>query len=217
MPCNSAHAPSPSDSHSATNCAAKCTCSTTICKGDNFTFATKIPYDGVPRTTGASENILHLLIPSDGRDLIELRAAISRGRGVRFWRIIEIPYINLFVYADAWWDEVRWKWIWWRVSWILTSPLTAPEDKRLDWIGLKSSPRTGPVWIVLRRISDSDVLEKRRGDEQLRIGSMGNTNSACAMIFAGSHSASSPFSMPAAMTPRDRSLCTCPHAMRLNL
>jgi hypothetical protein len=36
-----------------------------------------------------------------------------------------------------------------------TSPLTAPEEKRFVWIGLKSSPRIGPVCVLLRRINDS--------------------------------------------------------------
>ena len=36
-------------------------------------------------------------------------------------------------------------------------------------------------------------------------------------ILAGSQRTSSPFSIPAAMTPAVQSLCTCPHAIRLNL
>jgi hypothetical protein len=43
------------------------------------------------------------------------------------------------------------------------------------------------------------------------------TYSAPARIFAGSQSASSPFSIPAAMTPSGRLLLTLPQARRLNL
>lgn len=40
----------------------------------------------------------------------------------------------------------------------LTSPLIPPEESRLVWIGLKSSPRMGPVCVELRKINDSERL-----------------------------------------------------------
>lgn len=39
-----------------------------------------------------------------------------------------------------------------------TSPLTAPDDKRFVCIGLKSRPRTGPVWFVFRRMRAWEAL-----------------------------------------------------------
>ena len=43
------------------------------------------------------------------------------------------------------------------------------------------------------------------------------THSALATIFSGSQMSSSPFSMPATITPRGRSALAYPHASRLNL
>ena len=101
VPCDSTHAPPPSNSHPASNGAAQHTRSTTICQGNDLTFSTKVPYDRVPGIACASKNVLHLLVPSDRRNLIELRAAIAQRRRVGFRRVVEIPYINLFVYTNT--------------------------------------------------------------------------------------------------------------------
>ena len=109
MPCDGTHAPPPTDSHPTTDCTAERACSPAVCKGHDLTFATKIPYDRVPGSTCASKNILHLLVPSDRRDLIELRTATARRRRVRLCRIIEVPYIDLLVCTNAPSNRVTWK------------------------------------------------------------------------------------------------------------
>ena len=84
-------------------------------------------------------------------------------------------------------------------------------------MGLKSKPRTGPVCVVFRSISDSEVLNKFYPVSQRWLSAIDkNTHSAPARILAGSHNTSSPFSKPAAMTPFGRP-STPPQASRLNL
>lgn len=97
-----------------------------------------------------------------------------------------------------------------------TSPLTAPDANKYGWTGLKSRPRTGPVWVLFRSISDSVIL----GFGQIQSvvnGADFKADSALATIFEGSQISKSPFSMPATRTPCDRVASGSPHAKRLNL
>lgn len=38
---------------------------------------------------------------------------------------------------------------------LVTSPLTAPDERRLVWMGLKSRPRIGPVCVLFRKMRAS--------------------------------------------------------------
>ena len=57
------------------------------------------------------------------------------------------------------------------------------------WIGLKERPRTGPAWVVFRKMRESESAEE-----------------PAAMILAGSQRVSSPFSLPAARIPCGRAV-----------
>ena len=97
-----------------------------------------------------------------------------------------------------------------------TSPLTAPDANKCDWMGLKSRPRTGPVWVLFRSIKDSVGLVPSQIQSAVHVTDF-EAHSAFATIFEGSQISKSPFSIPATRTPCDRAASGNPHAKRLNL
>ena len=136
VPCDRAHTSPATDCHGASNRTPERTCTTTICEGNDFAFPAKIPHQGVSGTACASEHILDLLVPRHACHFVDLVTTGPRGGRVRFRAVVQIPNVDLmhhYVKVEA------------RTREKLTSPLTAPDDKRFVWMGLKSRPRTGPV------------------------------------------------------------------------
>lgn len=144
-----------------------------------------------------------MVVPCEGSCLVKFGTACTR----RIWLagVLKVPDINLNDVSVERLQKRRKP----------TSPFVAPEDSKWLWSGLKPKPRTGPVWRVLRKSRHPEALQQQV-KTYLRHGA-DVAYSVPSSIFAGSHIPSSPFSMPAARTPRGLALSTYPHAMRLNL
>lgn len=97
MPCNIAHAPSPTNgktlSTKSLSTSSKSACSTTIGKGSDLTFPSQIPYDSVACTTGGCKGILDVMVPGEGGDFIKFRTSCS-GR-IWFTGVFQVPDIDL--------------------------------------------------------------------------------------------------------------------------
>src|ERR1700731_4103943 len=91
MPSNIAHT-SPSSNHTARTTHGLISA---IRKGNDLAFSAQIPHDSVASAAGTSQDILHLQIPSKGRDLVQLSGAGAWRWRIRFGRVFEIPYIHL--------------------------------------------------------------------------------------------------------------------------
>ena len=101
---------------------------------------------------------------------------------------------------------------------VLTLPLTELDKSKSLRIELKSSPRTDPWCAVLRSMRDAAALNKRHDPRQCHPSiNLWSTYSDMSKSFSGSLSPSSPFSMLAAMIPRERKIFGKPHDTRLNL
>ena len=199
MPCNIAH-PSPSThAHPGSTKPLHSTHgarTTSVCQCRDLALPPQIPNNSVPCAAGRRQSILNVMVPCKCRDLVELGAA-------RPWRVglawvLKVPDIDLQdASAPHRMSAARYA----------TSPLTAPEENRFVWIGLKSRPRMGPVCVLLRSMSDSDGLDCVLRRPVAYLTGM-HTHSALATIFSGSQMSSSPFSMPATITPLGRSPLT---------
>lgn len=95
MPCNVAHTAPATYRHPTTKAASHGACTTTVRQRCDLTFASEIPNDRIAGAARRRQCILDMVIPSESRDLIELRAA--RPWRVRLARVFEVPDVNLSV------------------------------------------------------------------------------------------------------------------------
>ena len=137
VPCNIAHASPSTHRHARSSEALHPSHSTrtaTIRQSSNLALSSEIPDNRVSGAASCSERVLDMMVPSKGGDLVEL--GTTRSGGVRFAWVFEVPYVDLL---GASMGEKR------AAADMFTSPFTAPEENRFVCMGLKSSPRAGPV------------------------------------------------------------------------
>lgn len=106
---------------------------TSVRQSNHLPLVSQIPHNRISRAAGRCENMLHLTIPCQRRYFIELRG--TRARRVRLARVLQVPDVDLTCSVSI------------TVHILLrspTSPLIAPDERRLGWMGLKSRPRTEP-------------------------------------------------------------------------